>query len=240
MEDASRIRQLQERQVADYYDMVQQISSEYRSKYNMVERADIEQELWLWFAEHPNNITRWKAEQDEKSCDKLIAKSLRNAALDYCVKEKAVTEGYNSMDNFWYSKDFVKMLIPGVLTDNWEKLETAMTNTGRSTKAPSESGDWMAYGADIRKAFDELNEVEQNLVFLFYAQDVDSTQLHEDTNSERPTAKATAMAANRALNKIVRNLGGFPPRKDEDNEGVVYEEQINLDVVMVRDEAQLD
>ena len=218
VEDASRIQRLQEQQVNDYYDMVQQIASEYRNKYNMVDRADIEQELWLWFAEHPNNIAKWKLEQDEKSCDKLIAKSLRNAALDYCVKEKAVAEGYNATDNFWYSKDFVKMLIPGVLTDNWEKLETAMTNMGRSTKAPSESGDWMAYGADIRDAFAKLDEVEQNLVFLFYAQDVDSTQLHEDTNSERPSAKATAMAANRALNKIVRNLGGFPPYKDEDNE----------------------
>lgn len=240
MEDAARIRQLQEQQVIDYYDMVQQIASEYRNKYQMVERSDIEQELWLWFSEHPNNIARWKAEQDTKSCDKLIAKSLRNAALDYCVKEKAVAEGYNPADNFWYSKDFVKMLIPGVLTDNWEKLETAMTNMGRSTKAPSESGDWMAYGADIRNAFSKLDEVEQNLVFLFYAQDVDSTQLHEDTNSERPTAKATAMAANRALNKIVRHLGGFPPYRDDDNEEVTNEEQTVLDVVELRDEPQVD
>ena len=240
MEDAGRIRKLQEQQVNDYYDMVQQIASEYRNKYQMVERADIEQELWLWFAEHPNNIAKWKAEQDEKSCDKLIAKSLRNAALDYCVKEKAVAEGYNATDNFWYSKDFVKMLIPGVLTDNWEKLETAMTNMGRSTKAPSESGDWMAYGADIRDAFSKLTEVEQNLVFLFYAQDVDSTQLHEVTDSDRPSVKATAMAANRALNKIVRNLGGFPPYKDEDNEEVTSEEQTVLDVVELRDEPQVD
>jgi hypothetical protein len=240
VEDASRIQRLQEQQVNDYYDMVQQIASEYRSKYSMVERADIEQELWLWFAEHPNNIAKWKLEQDEKSCDKLIAKSLRNAALDYCVKEKAVAEGYNATDNFWYSKDFVKMLIPGVLTDNWEKLETAMTNMGRSTKAPSESGDWMAYGADIRHAFSKLDEVEQNLVFLFYAQDVDSTQLHEDTNSERPSAKATAMAANRALNKIVRNLGGFPPYKDDDNEEVTDEGETILDVVELRNETQVD
>ena len=225
MEDAGRIRKLQEQQVNDYWDMVQQIASEYRNKYQMVERADIEQELWLWFAEHPNNIARWKAEQDPKSCDKLIAKSLRNAALDYCIKEKAVAEGYNATDNFWYSKDFVKMLIPGVLTDNWEKLETAMTNMGRSTKAPSESGDWMAYGADIRDAFSKLTEVEQNLVFLFYAQDVDSTQLHEVTDSDRPSVKATAMAANRALNKIVRNLGGFPPFKDDDNEEVTDDVQ---------------
>jgi len=83
----------------------------------------------------------------------------------------------------------------------------------------------MAYGADIRHAFSKLTEVEQNLVFLFYAQDVDSTQLHEVTDSDRPSVKATAMAANRALNKIVRNLGGFPPYKDEDNEEVTNDMQ---------------
>lgn len=41
VEDAIRIRRLQEEQVTEYYDMVQQIASEYRNKYNMVERADI-------------------------------------------------------------------------------------------------------------------------------------------------------------------------------------------------------
>ena len=236
MEDAKRIHKLKVEQYEKYFDMVQQVASEYRNKYPMVDRMDVEQELWLWFTEHPNKVNQWEQEHDAKSCDKLIAKSLRNAALDYCTKEKAHAEGYHPTDNFWYSKEFVKMLIPGVLTDNWEKLETAMSNMGRGTKAPSESGDWMAYGADIRDAFGRLDEVEQNLVFLFYAQDVDSEQLHEDTNSERPSAKATAMAANRALNKIVKQLGGFPPYKDEDYNEVT----ITDDVVEVRSEEEMD
>ncbi len=96
---------------------------------------------------------------------------------------------------------------------------------GFTTRCEINIYDWMAYGADIRRAFEQLDEVEQNLVFLFYAQDVDSTQLHEDTNSERPSPKATAMAANRALNKIVRKLGGFAPFKDEDNEEVTDDMQ---------------
>ena len=91
-------------------------------------------------------------------------------------------------------------------------------NMGRSTKAPSESNDWMAYIADIKSAFDTLEEKEQNLVFLFYAQDVDGEELHRLVDDDRPTAKATAMAANRALNKIVKHLGGFPPFKDRDYE----------------------
>ena len=199
-----------------YYDMVQQVASEYRNKYPMVDRKDIEQEIWVWFVEHPNKVRQWTSEHDIRSRDKLVARSLRNAALDYCIKEKAHAEGYHPSDNFWYTKDFVKLLIPGVLTDNWEKLETAMTNMGRGTKALSESGDWMAYGADIRSAFDKLDEVEQNLVFLFYAQDVDSEQLHEEVGGDRPSVKATAMAASRALNKIVKQLGGYPSFKDED------------------------
>jgi hypothetical protein len=47
------------------------------------------------------------------------------------------------------------------------------------------------------------------------------------------------MAANRALNKIVRNLGGFPSYRDDDNEEVKNEEQTILDVVELRDEPQV-
>jgi Mg/Co/Ni transporter MgtE len=74
----------------------------------------------------------------------------------------------------------------------------------------------MAHAADIRKAFDKLEEKEQNLVFLFYGQDLDSHSLHEVVDEDRPSHRATAMAANRALNKMVRYLGGFPPYKDKD------------------------
>jgi len=208
---------MNEESVREYVDMVKQIAAEYRNRYPMLERDDIEQQLWLWFYEHPTNFKRYITEHNQKDSDKLIAKSLRNQAHDYCIKEKAYKEGYSPNDNFWYTKDFIKMMIPGVLTDNWEKLEVALSNMGRSTKAPSESGDWMAYGADIRAAFDKLDEREQNLVFLFYAQDVDSKQLHEISAEDRPTHKATAMAANRALNKMVNNLGGFSPYEDNDH-----------------------
>lgn len=204
--------------ITEYTEMVNQIAAEYARMYPMVPRDDIKQQIWLWFVEHPRNLEIYQNEHSPRDSDKLIAKSLRNAAYDFCIKEKAQIEGYNPNDNFWYTKEFVKMLIPGVLTDNWEKLETAMTNMGRSTKAPSESGDWMAYGADIRTAFEKLEERDQNLVFLFYAQDLDSKELQRESNEEHPSPNAAAMAANRALNKIIRYLGGNPPVKDKDYE----------------------
>ena len=202
--------------VQEYESMVRQIASEYHRKYPMVEKADLEQEIWLWFVQHPRKMDEWTTNHESKDSDKLIARSLRNASHDYCIKEKARVEGYAPDDVFFYKKEFIKMMIPAVLSDDWQKVENSMANMGRTMKAPSESGDFMAYAADIKKAFEELEEKEQNLVFLFYGEDVDSKTLHEMVNNERPTARATAMAANRSLNKMVRKLGGFAPQKDND------------------------
>ncbi len=200
----------------DYHHMVNRISSEYASKFYMVDKADVIQELWLWFATHPNKTEEWMALDNQKDSDKLFARSLRNAALDYCLREKAVKEGYNYADNFWYTKDFIKMLIPAVLSDDWTKLDNALSSTGRNTKSLAESGDWMAYAADIKSAFEKLTEQEQNLVFLFYAEDLEGKDLHESIGEDKPTARATMMQANRALAKMVKHLGGYPPFADYD------------------------
>jgi len=222
--------------VQEYEGMVRQIASEYHRKYPMVEKADLEQEIWLWFVQHPRKMEEWTTNHESKDSDKLIARSLRNASHDYCIKEKARVEGYAPDDVFFYKKEFIKMMIPAVLSDDWQKIENSMANMGRTMKAPSESGDFMAYAADIKKAFEELDETEQNLVFLFYGEDVDSKTLHDMVNNERPTARATAMAANRSLNKMVRKLGGFAPQKDNDYvEQKVEETDIETDT---RDEDQ--
>jgi len=199
-----------------YYHMVKRISSEYAFKFKMVDRQDISQELWLWFASHPNKITEWTNLDSQKDSDKLFAKSLRNAALDYCIKEKAAKEGYSHLDNFWYTKDFIKLLIPAVLSSDWSKLNNALSNSVKSNKSLAESGDWMAFAADIKSAFDQLTEQEQNLVFLFYGQEVDGQELHSTAGEDKPTARATMMQANRALNKMVKHLGGNMPFNDED------------------------
>ena len=204
--------------VVEYKGMVHQISAEYARRYRMVDRYDIAQELWMWFLTHPNKVKEWMKNEDKKESDKMFARSLRNYAEDFCQREKARSVGYEYDDVFWYNKEFVKTLIPAVLSDDWKRIEAALESGPKNPKPVSEAGDWMAYAADIRKAFSKLSEEEQNLVFLFYAQDVDSNTLHEQAAPERPSARAAAMAANRALNKIIKNLGGFSPRLERDAE----------------------
>lgn len=205
--------------VDTYHNIVDRVASDYARRYKMIERDDLWQELWFWFADerHSQKLAEWE-EIGQKDADKLVARSLRNWAHDYCIKEKARVEGYEVDDLFWYTKQFVLDLIPAVLSEDWKRVQAALDGDARSKSNPAEAGNWMAYAADIRKAFSMLDEQEQNLVFLFYAQDVDGQTLLEQAAPEKPTARAAAMAANRALNKMIRTLGGFKPHSKEGDE----------------------
>jgi len=200
-----------------YTDMVKQIAGEFKRKYHMVERDDIEQELWIWFVTHPVKIEEWLELPEQKDQDKLFARSLRNAALDYCLKEKAYKAGYKSEDNYFYNKEFVKLMIPAVLTDDWTKFNNVLNEMGRTAKVLAESGDWMSFSADVKMAFDKLNKRDQSLVHLFYGEQIDGAELNERIDTTK-SQKAVMMEANRAVNKMIKSLGGFPPWKDEDND----------------------
>jgi hypothetical protein len=73
----------------------------------MIDRQDISQELWLWFATRPNKLRDWYDNFESKDRDKLVAKSLRNAALKFCTKEKAKSAGYEVTDNFYYQPQII-------------------------------------------------------------------------------------------------------------------------------------
>ena len=76
--------------VDKYDNLVASIAYEFSKKYHMVDASDIRQELWVWFLEHPNKVRVWES-LDGKQSTKLIARSLRNAAKDFCQREKAKT-----------------------------------------------------------------------------------------------------------------------------------------------------
>jgi len=209
-----------EQTVQEYGPMVHQISNEYHKKYRMVEREDIVQELWMWFATHNRKLNEWESDETLKGKDRenLIARSLRNAAYDYCFKEKARVEGYSTEDVFFYKKEFIKLLLPAVISDDVNRIAASLSLGGKTPKAPAESNDWMAYSADIKNALSKLEDKDRELVELFYGQDMDGATLHEQVLPEKSTPRAAMMQANRALNKMVRELGGFPPQTTSDKD----------------------
>lgn len=198
-----------------YSNLVNRIASQHANRFRQyVDRQDVVQQLWLWFVEHPKKTSEW-SKLDLKEGDSLFARSLHNAALEYCLKEKAYATGYEYEDQFFYTKGMIKSLLPAVLSGDAKRVQ-ALSSEIKSHKSPNESGDWMAYAADVKKAFEQLSDEDQKLVEMFYAKDSTGEDLHTELGKDRPSSRATQMSANRALNKMVKLLGGHKPFKDDD------------------------
>jgi len=204
----------------DKYDnMVSAIAYEFSRKFHMCDTDDIRQELWVWFLEHPNKVKVWE-ELEGKQSTKLVARSLRNAAKDYCQREKARSAGYKVDDNYYYDREVVEILLPAVLRKDLNA--PAMTELGftKAKKVASEGGNWFAMMADIERALVRLTQEQLTIVYLRFGDGCDNASLATELAISEDAAR---MRVNRAVNNLLNFLGGSRPRKEWD----YTEEQVN-------------
>ena len=208
-----------------YENMVGSIAYEYSRKFHMCDADDIRQELWVWFLEHPNKVNTWE-EIDLKQSTKLIARSLRNAAKDYCQREKARAVGYKVEDNYYYDREVVELLLPAVLRRDLNA--PAMTELGftKAKKVASEGGNWFAMMADIDKALNRLTREQLTIVYLRFGDGCDNASLATELGISED---ASRMRVNRAVNNLLNFLGGSRPRKERDYTEEEANEQKNAD-----------
>ena len=200
--------------IDEYNDVVQQLASEYARKYAMLERDDIAQELWVWFVGHPRKYKEW-SELESKDKDKLIAKSLRNAALKYCEREKAKKVGYDTSDLYYYDVSVVEAFLPSIIAGTYSipvSIQDLNAKFGSGNLA--DGNNWLALRSDIAKAFEKLSDAKQNILRLRFSIDSpDWSLLAKDMDS---TPDGARMKVQRAMNSLVKNLGGWRPYHDED------------------------
>ena len=198
----------------EYGELVQQLSAEYARRYNMIERDDIRQELWLWFVAHPRKYKEW-SELEQKDRDKLIAKSLRNAALKYCEREKARKSGYDSSDLYYYDVSVVEAFLPSIIAGTYAiPVSIQDLNAKFGSGSLSEGNNWLTLRSDIMGAFEKLSDAKQNILRLRFSIDSpDWSLLAKDMDS---TPDGARMKVQRAINSLVKNLGGWRPYHDED------------------------
>lgn len=179
----------------------------------MVELEDIKQSLYEWFAEHPNKLDEWEALGD-KDAKNLIYRSLRNDALDYCQKWKAKSLGYDVSDIYYYEGDVVEALLPAVLRGEYGV--THKLNLGRPGRptAPSEGGNLQVMMFEIDSAYWKLTKEDKKLLFFRYAESRDFKEIANYL--QLGSDDAARMRTNRAVNRLVRKLGGFKPFIDID------------------------
>lgn len=199
-------------QTEKYEGLVGGIAYEFSRKFHMCDADDIRQELWVWFLEHPNKVRTWE-ELDIKQSTKLIARSLRNAAKDYCQKQKAQAVGYRVEDNYYYDRELVELLLPAVIRKDLNA--PALTEIGFTStkKVASEGGNWFAMMADIDRAMDRLTLEQKTVIFLRFGDGCDNKTFAKELGI---TEDAARMRVNRAINNLINFLGGRKPVRDSD------------------------
>jgi hypothetical protein len=212
--------------ISEYNDLVQQLASEYARKYSMLELDDIGQELWVWFVSHPRKYKEW-SELEQKDKDKLIAKSLRNAALKFCEREKARKVGYDSSDLYYYDVSVVEAFLPSIIAGTYA-IPTSIQdlNSKFGTGNAAEGNNWLSLRSDIALAFDKLSDAKQNILRLRFSIDSpDWSLLAKDMDS---TPDGARMKVQRAINSLVKNLGGWRPYNEPDSIQSEEEEEQNV------------
>jgi hypothetical protein len=201
--------------IEEYNELVQTLAAEYARRYTMVERDDIGQELWVWFVGHPRKYKEWSA-LEQKDRDKLIAKSLRNAALKFCEREKAKKVGYDMSELYYYDVSVVEAFLPTIIAESYE-MPSKIKDLGNSVKSSelSDGMNWLILRSDIATAYYRLSEAKQNILRLrFSMEQPDWATLAKEMDS---TPDGARMKVQRALNSLVKHLGGWRPYNDEDN-----------------------
>ena len=210
--------------IEDYNNLVQTLATEYARKYTMVERNDIAQELWVWFVSHPRKYKEW-SELKEKDQDKLIAKSLRNAALKFCEKEKARKVGYDMSDLYYYDTSVIEVFLPSIIGDSYE-IPTKIKDLGGTIKTSeiSDGNNWLSLRSDILSAYNKLSEAKQNILRLrFSIEQPDWALLAKDMDS---TPDGARMKVQRAINSLIKHLGGWRTYNEPDAVEVKEEETV--------------
>jgi hypothetical protein len=209
--------------ITEYDALVASLAVEYHRRYPMLEVLDIRQVLWLWFLTHSRKYAEWSA-LDRKDKDKLIAKSLRNAALKFCEKEKANTVGYELIDVYYYDATVIEAFLPSIISETYEMPSKIKDLNFKFNKSePSNDGNnWLVLRSDIAAAYYRLSEAKQNILRIkFSTENSDWAEIGKDLNT---TADGARMKVQRAVNSLVRILGGWRPFADNDSPVVEEDE----------------
>ena len=201
--------------IEEYNEMVQTLATDYSRKYSMLERDDIAQELWVWFVGHPRKYKEW-SELEQKDRDKLIAKSLRNAALKFCEKEKARKIGYDMSDLYYYDVSVVEAFLPSIIGESYE-IPTKIKDLGGTVKTSeiSDGNNWLSLRSDIASGYYKLSEAKQNILRLrISVEQPDWSSLAKEMDS---TPDGARMKVQRAITSLIKHLGGWRPQTDEDS-----------------------
>jgi DNA-directed RNA polymerase specialized sigma24 family protein len=192
----------------EYTGLVQQIATEVKRSFPMVERDDIVQELWLWMASNPDKLERWA--DDGKRGEKFLATALRRRGRAFGVVEKAGIVGYDLDDLYWYSTGQLRELIPLAFDRGmWAESGVAPEEAGGSRQSrPSEGNNKLAILCDVRSSLEAGSEADKLLLWTHFGLGMDED---EHAMTLGITLENLRTRVHRAVVRVQKRLGGPRP-----------------------------
>lgn len=183
-----------------------------REYYHWVTADDIRQEMWIWVIKHPDKVRDWmtREEKPERAQGaKALAKTLLRMGQIYCRKEKATKSGYLPQDEYFYTRPLVTALVEALCNEGKMQVNLVDDST-RKSKLDSEGNDVLALLADVDLALRCLEDQQQVLVIRMCGLGESAAEIAAE---EGVTRQAVENRLNRALDRMIKELGGEYPYK---------------------------
>jgi hypothetical protein len=205
--------------------LVEATAKRVAARYVGIEADDVTQEVWMWWLTkgdkyvqaYKADLARAEGESNREAVRQvkaLMGRSVNNAAVRYCEKERKATLGYDWRDDYTYTRPEVARLLPLALDPSTiPGLSGGGLHDGPSAKSdPAYGGGMLASIADVRSAFGKLSPSDQDYVKLVVQLDTQWDIIASHLGLQANSAYAKYM---RILDRMVtRHLGRA---KDEDD-----------------------
>lgn len=200
--------------------VVESVAADMSRRYRRygAEQEDLAGEGWVWILEHPQKVIDWFDEDKHpaRDAEKLLARSLRNACVDYGEDLKAQAIGYNREDLAYYSKQYLRALLPSMFDDEaWihpEQGDGERISTGGD---PAHGGNWIATLADVSRAYGQLDPSDRDLLARFHRDGLSNDAIAHACGVSKQTMSDWH---DRAVGRLLKILGGPKPRSVHDED----------------------
>jgi DNA-directed RNA polymerase specialized sigma24 family protein len=174
-----------------------------------VEYNDLVAESNLWIVENYEKVEQWR-EEGRHGQNKL-----RNACKQKCLsvvaRERKRRSNLQPGDVFYYTPQMIREILPNIWdVDDWASGETVTTGEVRSPSRPSEGNNRLAMIADVRAAFFNLKNPDQEVLYALFR---DNLTFEQAAELFEVTERTVRRREERVLDRMVERLGGEPPWK---------------------------
>ena len=200
----------------DIHALVSSVSRQLRSRYQMCEYVDIQQELDLWYIKHHRKVAEWDEEYHPKTASRFLARSLRNEGERYCRKEKAAIEGYEIEDEFFYSIPMIADMLALYFDPDRHAPRGIELGKSPSGIPPEEGGNLLAMVADVGKAYEAMPPTDQWLLSSVYDGEIPVREAIGNLSVDWGITHAAAdQRIRRVLGRLRTKLGGPRPYEEK-------------------------